>query len=55
MAIEIYCRNYRIGLKESNNRGDKNNLLLFTDSEGRTAWHMTPYYGDLDVMQEIWE
>ena len=33
----------------------KNELLLGTDREGRTAWHEATYWGKLDIMQQIWK
>jgi ankyrin repeat protein len=33
----------------------KNKLLLATDSEGNTAWHLAAREGELHVLQKIWE
>jgi hypothetical protein len=33
----------------------KNNLLLHTDSDGKTAWHVVARYGEVGVMEKIWE
>jgi ankyrin repeat protein len=33
----------------------KSNLLLATDSNGETAWHVAASYNKLDVMQKLWE
>jgi ankyrin repeat protein len=30
-------------------------LLLATDRDGQTALHVAARYGNLDVMQKIWE
>jgi len=30
-------------------------MLLRTDREGRNAWHMAAYWGELDVIEYIWE
>jgi ankyrin repeat protein len=32
----------------------KNKLLLATNSEGNTAWHLAAISGNVDVVQEIW-
>jgi hypothetical protein len=29
-------------------------MLLRTDHEGRTAWHLAAYRGKLDVMKKMW-
>jgi len=33
----------------------KNEMLLRTDGEGRSAWHIAAFRGEVDVMQEIWK
>jgi hypothetical protein len=33
----------------------KNEMLLRTDGEGWTAWHIAAFRGKLDVMHKIWE
>jgi endo-1,4-beta-D-glucanase Y len=33
----------------------KNEMLLRTDNEGGTAWHLAAYRGEQDVMQKIWD
>ena len=30
-------------------------LLLGTDSEGKTAWHLAAEWGNLDTLQKVWE
>jgi len=29
-------------------------MLLRTDGEGRNAWHIAAFGGELDVLKEIW-
>jgi hypothetical protein len=33
----------------------KNEMLLRTDNEGRTAWHLAAYRGQKDVKQKLWD
>jgi len=33
----------------------KNKLLLGTDSEGKTAWHLAAEKRNLDTLQKVWE
>jgi hypothetical protein len=40
--------------KDNLTRGDKNMLLLATDIEGNTAWHLTAMWGEVHVLQNIW-
>jgi len=30
-------------------------MLLHTHGEGRNAWHIAAFGGEVDVMQKIWE
>jgi len=32
-----------------------NKLLLGTDNEGRTMWHMVTEKGDLKILQKVWD
>jgi hypothetical protein len=33
----------------------KNEMLLRTDNDEQTAWHLAAYRGEQNVMQKIWE
>jgi hypothetical protein len=32
-----------------------NKFLLGTDNEGKTAWHLTVEFGELESLQNVWE
>jgi hypothetical protein len=39
--------------KKSNNREDKNNLLLATNSEGNTVWHFAAQKSETVTIRQI--
>jgi len=49
----MYCNKYWIWANENLTREEVNNkLLLSTDNEGKTAWHLAAHCGILDVLQK---
>jgi hypothetical protein len=41
--------------KEKITREELNKLLLGTDKNGRTAWHMAVNCGKIEMLQKVWE
>ena len=42
--------NEKLTTEEINNK-----LLLGTDNEGRTVWHLAAIRGNLEILQKVWE
>jgi hypothetical protein len=54
-ANEIKCRKYGIGLKKLTTDEIKNEILLRTNNDGRTAWHLAAWWGEVDLIKGILE
>jgi hypothetical protein len=53
VLLQVNCRSRAIG---NLTREDvKYKLLLHTDELGETAWQVAAKYGELDLLQKIWE